>query len=265
MSTLVHTPQFEGPLSLLLYLIRKEEMDIFDIEISLITKQYLDIIKTLQELDLESAGDFVSMAATLIQIKSRMCLPVYSEDGEVLESEDPRAELVQRLLEFERYQKASETLNETHLLGREVFALQKKRVSEIRPEKVSIVVDSDNALHELIRFYWAVQKRAEKFLLRVPNKLKSVAERVSELKALLKVSIQVPLPSLYRREEKGELLMTFLSLLELAKLGAVRLFQADTYSTLYVEATQALGSVQFSQLENYERPSKVEEMNHEPA
>lgn len=87
---LVHTQRFEGPLGLLLHLIRKEEMDIFDINMVEVTRQYLDYIKMMKELDLEVAGDFVSMAATLIYIKSRMLLPQYNEEGEIIETEDPR-------------------------------------------------------------------------------------------------------------------------------------------------------------------------------
>src|SRR5216110_3153130 len=101
MSINIQLPKFEGPLGLLLYLIRKEEMDIFDIKINEITKQYLDYIKLMQELDLEVAGEFVAMASTLIHIKSRMLLPSYDENGEIIENEDPRKELVQRLLEYQ--------------------------------------------------------------------------------------------------------------------------------------------------------------------
>ena len=103
----VHLQQFEGPLDLLLYLIRKEEMNILDINIVEITKTYLDYIKLMKEFDLEVAGEFVAMAATLIHIKSKMLLPQYNENGEVLEIEDPRKELVQKLLEYEKYKEAA--------------------------------------------------------------------------------------------------------------------------------------------------------------
>ena len=101
---LVQLDQFEGPLGLLLYLIRKEEMDIYDIEIHRITSQYLSYIKQLPSLDLEQAGEFCAMAASLIQIKSKMLLPNYDENGEEIEEEDPRKPLVQKLLEYQKYQ-----------------------------------------------------------------------------------------------------------------------------------------------------------------
>jgi hypothetical protein len=112
---------FEGPLDLLLHLIRKNELDIYDIPIALITRQYLDYLKFLKELNLDLVGDFLVMASTLLQIKSRMLLPVEeSEEGEE-EQEDPRAELVRRLIEYQRYRDAGLELGTRELLGREVF------------------------------------------------------------------------------------------------------------------------------------------------
>ena len=122
LSYLVHLQQFEGPLALLLYLIRKEEMDILDINVNDITRQYLDHIRMMKELDLEVAGEFVAMAATLIHIKSKMLLPNYDEKGEVVEtSEDPRKELVQKLLDYQRYQDGAKRLYERPLLNRDLF------------------------------------------------------------------------------------------------------------------------------------------------
>ena len=103
MSINIQLERFEGPLGLLLYLIRKEEMDIFDINVHHITRQYLEYIREMKRLDLEVAGEFVSMASTLIHIKARMLLPQYNEEGEILEDQDPRKELVQKLLEYQIY------------------------------------------------------------------------------------------------------------------------------------------------------------------
>ena len=117
----VRTETFEGPLDLLLYLIKKNEVDIYNIPIAAITRQYLEYIELLKELNLDIAGEFLVMASTLVQIKSRMLLPV-QERGGGHEEEDPRAELVRRLLEYQRYREAAERLSECELLGREVFA-----------------------------------------------------------------------------------------------------------------------------------------------
>src|SRR5689334_12160544 len=97
-------------------------MDIMDIKILEITQQYMEYLKTMRELDLEVAGDFIAMAATLLQIKSRMLLPTYDENGEIIESEDPRRELVQRLLEYQKYQEAAKMLYDRPLLGKDFWA-----------------------------------------------------------------------------------------------------------------------------------------------
>ena len=116
----INLPIFEGPLDLLLYLIRRDELDIWDIPISHITDEYLRYIETLQELNLDLAGDFLVMAATLTQIKSRMLLPtLLSDEGE--EEIDPRQALVERLLVYERFRKAAESLEEGTILGRDIF------------------------------------------------------------------------------------------------------------------------------------------------
>ena len=116
----IQTENFSGPLGLLLYLIRREEMDIFNINIHQITSQYLEYIKTMKKLDLEFAGEFIAMAASLIQIKSKMLLPNYNEDGEEIESEDPRKELVQKLLEYQKYQEAAHQIYQRPLVGRDL-------------------------------------------------------------------------------------------------------------------------------------------------
>ena len=123
----VRTESFEGPLDLLLFLIRKNEVDIYNIPIAAITRQYLEYLELMKELNLDIAGEFLVMASTLVQIKSRMLLPAQEEEAEEAE-EDPRAELVKRLLEYQRYREASERLGECELLGREVFARTQRHI-----------------------------------------------------------------------------------------------------------------------------------------
>ena len=151
MSYRVHLQKFEGPLPLLLYLIRKDEMDIFDINIFEITTQYMDHIRLMKELDLEVAGDFVAMAATLLQIKSRMLLPNYNEDGEIAETEDPRKELVQMLLEYQKFQAAGKNLLKRYLLGRDVFG--RGATYRVEDQTGAVVIEADNALFALIGAY----------------------------------------------------------------------------------------------------------------
>lgn len=256
MSYQIQIQQFEGPLPLLLYLVRKDEMNIFDINIHEITRQYLNYIRWMRELDLEVAGDFIQMAATLIQIKSRMLLPQYNAAGEeVEEPDDPRRELVKKLLELERFQRASTELYALPLLGRDVYVKQtfeKLAGSAEGP----IEIDDENALFGLIQSYRRVIKRASKNLHRVGSRLQSIGQRIGELKEFLKVGERVRLMDLIYVQNAGlpraQLLISFLSVLELAKIGYVKLFQNEPYSDLWVEATADIGDGVLALVEDYD-------------
>ncbi|MEQ1875393.1 MAG: segregation/condensation protein A, partial [Bdellovibrionia bacterium] len=174
----VHLEKFEGPLALLLHLIRKSEMDIYDIEIHKITEQYLGFIKMMKELNLEVAGDFVAMAATLIHIKSKMLLPQYDQDGLPLE-EDPRQELVSRLLEYERFQQAGKNLYGRQLLGREVFARGFKL--EQTAADPTIILD-EGGLFAMIGLYRRALKKIKKNVHVVMEKTQSLSSRILELR-----------------------------------------------------------------------------------
>ena len=236
MSYLVHLQQFEGPLGLLLYLIRKEEMDIFDINVGEITNQYFDYIRQMKELDLEVAGEFVAMAATLIQIKSRMLLPQYNNEGEPIENEDPRKELVQKLLDYQKYQDAAKQLYERPLLGRDVF-LRGTRENLYDSDEGEIIIEEDG-LFSLISAYRKSVKRALKAVHRVKDKVQSIAERVMQIQHKLLVGTRVMLSELIQigdAPRRTQLLVTFLSMLELGRMGYVSLFQTETYGEIYVD------------------------------
>lgn len=274
----VHLNRFEGPLGLLLFLIRKEEMDIMDINIGQITDQYLAYIRNMGSLDLENAGDFVAMAATLIHIKSKMLLPNYKDDEEET-VEDPRKELVQKLLDYQVYKEASAELYARPLLNRDIWIKGAKEPLPEAPED-SIEVD-DNPLFSLILSYRKVVKRVKKAVHHVTGRMQSVASRILEIKVYLKPGSWVSFFELMentrkdmleqkRRREQGEslegeefvsiaegpektkLLITFLSLLELGKIGFVRLFQSDTYGDIHVEALRSVEKDVISQVEEYE-------------
>lgn len=238
---LVHLPHFEGPLPLLLYLIRKEEMDIFNININSITRTYLEHIRLMKELDLEVAGDFVAMAATLIQIKSRMLLPQYNEEGEIVETEDPRKELVQKLIEYQRYQDAGKQLYARPLLNRDVWARGLRE--DLRGGDEGEIIIEDEGLFGLIASYRRAMKKAERLVHRVRAKTQSIAGRVLEIKDRLLVGTRVMLSELLDIGEhpyRHQLLITFLSLLELGRLGFVGLFQNEIYGEIYVEPKKTI-------------------------
>lgn len=251
MSITVQLPKFEGPLGLLLYLIRKEEMDILDINVHEITKQYFDYIKLMKELDLEVAGEFIAMASTLIQIKSRMLLPSYNEQGEIIEQEDPRKELVQKLLEYQKYQEAAKLLYDRPLVGRDVWL---RGTRESLTEKEEEIILEDNALFSLISSYRKALRSVKKKVHQVTAKAQSIASRILEMKDRLIVGQRVTLMELVSatEERSRQVLITFLSLLELGKMGFVRLYQTEAYSDIWVDATKPIETDVLARVEEYD-------------
>lgn len=252
MSLSIHIPQFEGPLGLLLYLIRKEEMDIFDIDVTLITTQYLEYIKKMKQFDLEVAGDFISMAATLIEIKSRMLLPNYNEEGVEEEAVDPRKELVQRLLEYQRFQEASKKLYDRPLLGRDVF--RRGKSDAIHSDEDGEIILDDGGLFTLIAYFRNSVRRVNKAVHRVARKTRSIAARILEIKDRLLVGQRVVLKDLISTVEdmKAELLITFLSCLELGKMGLVTVYQSEVYGDIYLTAKREINRDAVSRVEEYD-------------
>ncbi len=260
----VQLNSFEGPLALLLYLIRKEEMDIMDIDVHLITKQFFEYIKKMKELDLEVAGEFIAMAATLIQIKSKMLLPQYDEDGEVIEDADPRRQLVQKLLEYQMYQEASKNLYDRPLLGRDIW-VRGSRESIEATEDDEVIVE-ENPLYSLIRSYRFVLTNMKKTTHRVVTELQSIAERILEIKTYLEVGKTILFKDLVKTESKvknnttqNQVLITFLSLLELGKLGLVSLFQSEPLGDIYIKARSEISGDVVNDVEDYESIENQEE------
>lgn len=258
----VRLDQFEGPLGLLLYLIRKEEMDIYNIQIHLITSQYLEHIKRMRELDLEVAGDFIAMAATLIHIKSRLLLPQYDENGEPIEAQDdPRKELVQKLVEYQKFQEASKELNQRPLLGRDVWARGMKE--ELPIDDGDIIVD-EGGLFTLISMYRKVVRQIQKNIHTVRAKGQSIAARILELRDRLVPGRRVTLKDLVTPVEwsANKVLITFLSLLELTKMGFTTLFQTEAYSDIFVDTKRDIDRNVIDRVEEYDAqtPEQTEEM-----
>lgn len=247
----IQLPHFEGPLALLLYLIRKDEMDIMDIKIHEITGQYLDYIKMMKELDIEVAGEFIAMAATLIQIKSRMLLPQYDENGEIVETEDPRKELVQKLLEYQKYQEASKLLYERPLVGRDLWLRGRRERLEPKEDEIEI---EESGLFSLITAYRRMVRSAKKRVHKVTAKAQSIASRILEMKDKLLVGVRMTLQELVTSTEDRarQTLITFLSLLELGKLGFVGLSQTEAYSDIWVLGKKPIEDDAISRVEEYD-------------
>lgn len=247
----VQLEQFEGPLALLLFLIRKEEMDIYNIQIHEITKRYLEYIQTMKKLDLEVASEFITMAATLIHIKSRVLLPQYDEAGEEVQ-DDPRKELVQRLVEYQKFQNLSKRLNQRPILGRDLW--RKGIKEDIVLEENQEVELEDSGLFGLISAYRNIVKSAQKRIHRVMQKGQSIASRILEIREFLIPGQRTIMMTLIRPGEltKNKLLVTFLSMLELGKMGFVRVFQSEPYSDIYVETMKPIDGDVVSRVESYD-------------
>jgi len=232
----VHIEEFEGPLDLLLHLIKKNEVDIYNIPIAAITRQYLEYIDLLKELNLDIAGEFLVMAATLLQIKSRMLLPITPEEEEA-EVEDPRAELVRRLLEYQRYREASFELSSRNLLGRDVFArkFDSPEIADLAPREQS----PDVELFELIEAFQRVLARVsvETFHNVVTDGI-SIADRISEVLSLLHEEKTINFDALFSDGMTRDLLVvTFLSILELCKLKLIKITQVESLGSIWLSST----------------------------
>lgn len=226
---------FEGPLDLLLYLIRRQNIDILDIPIAEITHQYVQYIEVMRELQLELAGEYLLMAAMLAEIKSRMLLPRPEADDE--EEEDPRAELVRRLQEYERFKKAAEDIAELPRLERDIFPAQADS-----PERKVVTKLPDVTMKELLIAFHDVLKRAEMFSnLHVQREPLSVRQRMSEILSQVKASSFTDFVDLFDPEEgKMGVAVTFIALLELLKEAVVEVVQSSEFAPLHVRAASSV-------------------------
>ncbi len=228
---------FEGPLDLLLYLIRRQNIDILDIPIAEITRQYTGYIEMMQDMKLELAAEYLVMAAILAEIKSRMLLPRPEPEAE--EEGDPRAELVRRLQEYERFKQAADDLDELPRLERDI-ALASAEVVDDKPIRVPPEVD----LKELLLALRDVIARAELFAQHsIQSEPLSVRERMSRIVQSLKAGEFVRFEDMFDLEE-GRLgaVVTFLALLELLREHLVDLVQQDLFGAIYLRAPGAEAS-----------------------
>jgi segregation and condensation protein A len=230
----VRLDMFEGPLDLLLHLVRKNDVDIRDIQIAVITRQYLDYLKLMKELNLEVAGDFLVMAATLLHIKSRLLLPQDEQQEGEEEELDPRAELVRRLLEYQQYKDAGQVIGARALLGREVFsrACPDPALAAAQNEEGPLEV----SLFELVDAVRLLMARipAESFHDVAPGDSLSIADCINEILSLLQERETVQFDDLVADELTRErVIVTFLALLELCRLKLIRIFQSEQHGSIW--------------------------------
>jgi segregation and condensation protein A len=227
---------FEGPLDLLLHLIRRHEIDIFDIPIAFITKRYLEYLDVMKELNLDLASEYLEMAATLAHIKARMMLPVPEtddEDAAAEEGPDPREELVRQLLEYQKYKTAAEQLAAMPMLGRDTFPTGAIAAAAGEP---------DLANPGLFALLEALQQLFERFdedpAAEISVTRISVSARIHQILDLLHRTRRVTFLELFdEHATRGDVVVSFLAILETTRLGLTRVHQAGVHGEIYVTAT----------------------------
>ncbi len=221
---------FEGPLDLLLYLIKRQNLDILEVPIAEITRQYMDYIGMMEELRLELAAEYLVMAAMLAEIKSRMLLPRPVEEGD---EDDPRAELIRRLQEYERFKRAAEDLDTIPRVGRDVFPV----VLEA-PEKQTLVKPPEVSLQELLMAARDAMARAEMFTHHhIQMEPLSVRERMSSVLSSIDARDFTEFGQLFKREEgRMGVIVSLLAILELIKESLIELVQSEPFAPIYIKA-----------------------------
>jgi segregation and condensation protein A len=228
----VHLDVFEGPLDLLLHLIKKNKLNITDIPIALITEQYLEYLKLMKVLNLDIAGEYLLMAATLLHIKSRLLLPVSSEGEGEEEEGDPRAELIRRLLEYQKYKEAALELEKRPLLDRDVF-IRSAALEKEEPEEERFEV----SLFELLEAFREVLERVKtESVHEVTLEPITLEEKIQEILSFLqKEKRSMAFHALFPEQaSRRTIVVTFLAILELVKMKAVRIFQAAPFETIRI-------------------------------
>jgi segregation and condensation protein A len=229
----VRLDNFEGPLDLLIHLIKKNEVNIYDIPIALIARQYIEYLDLMQELNLDLAGDFLVMAATLIHIKSRMLLPRPDPTQEDPE-EDPRELLVKRLIEHQKYKAAAELLHERETLREAQWIRPDERVAAIAGEEYEPELEVD--LFTLLSAFRDVLERAKKRpRLALPPEQISIEDRIAQLLSRLSETEACGFEDLFGDlNTKSGMIVTFLALLEMIRLKLIRVFQAGAMGAIRI-------------------------------
>lgn len=242
-----HLEQYEGPLDLLLDLIRKQQIDIYDIPIATITSQYLEYMEKAVSLDMELGSEFVYMAATLIQIKSKLLLPRDPELEKISPSEDPRKELVDRLLEHERFKTAAEMLQQKRVIEEAVWS---------NPQIQQFVADDDQpglavSLFDLVKTFQQVLERSKsRPIYEIGKEDVTVPEMIQFLGKLLKGKRKGPISAtdlFERQRSRRAMICLFLAILELVKRQAVQLTQGEAFGDIGLESGEGLSELAASE------------------
>jgi segregation and condensation protein A len=240
-------PTFEGPLDLLLHLLRQHKLDIYDIPIHLVTEQYNQYLDAMTELDLEVAAEYVYMAALLINIKSRMLLP----RDEERETEDPRLELVDRLLEYQRFKSMAEQFAEMDVVRMGVWSRSPTLPPGVEASEIDM---SEVSLFDLLDAFRSVLGRYKENhpkSIELKRMVHKISEKMAELTAQLAAKSPIRLLWYLEGRDRGELIAIFLATLELVRLGGISLRQGQSFSEILIHKTdKEIDPLQFALYDN---------------
>ena len=227
--------EFEGPLDLLLHLIKESKMDIMNIEIEEITKQYMNYLEEQEKMNLEIASEYLVLASELLEIKSKMLLPSYKDENEE-DEEDPREELINRLLEYQAYKEITKVLQEKESLRREIYTKSPENIKNYIDEVKEINIDvSLDDLVEAFKRYLQRKQDNKPLKTKVTVNEISVSSRRHDIKRLLKTKKKVSFFELFPVISKEYVVATFLAILEMAKSQELRITQNDTFDDIICE------------------------------
>jgi segregation and condensation protein A len=237
----VRIENFEGPLDLLLHLIKKNEINIYDIPIAMIAQQYLSYIEAMKELNLTVAGEFLVMAATLLQIKSKMLLPIEESAEDEEDGPDPREELVRRLLEYKTFKEAARQLDTQERMWREIYS-RPVVARETSAESSDDAMLDNIGLFDLVDALQTILDRnpGKKLLEIIPDNL-TVRDRMNAILEALEGQESIGFEALFETScHRLVIIVTFLALLELIRLRTVRVYQAESFGPILVSRTFSL-------------------------
>ena len=230
---------FEGPLDLLLHLIKTSKMDIYDISIEEITKQYLEFIKRMKEMNLDIASEYLVMASELIEMKSRLLLPTSKNEEDDDYEEDPKEKLINRLLEYKKYKDMVDTFKVLEEERKEIFTKEPINLSEYKD--VQTENNGDITLEDLINALNNFLKRKEDEKpkeTKITKKELSVTERTTQIRNILKKKKRVSFFDLFEIKTKEYVVVTFLSILEMAKYGEINIIQENNFNNIIIDVKE---------------------------
>lgn len=231
---IVTIDNFDGPLDLLLHLIKEQDIDIYDIKIEDITKQYLDYIKHMKELNLEIASEYLVMASELIEMKSKMLLPKKREKEEDDYEEDPRELLIERLLAYKRYKEVTSEFKDLELTRKMIFTREPDNLNRYAKEEESIeelgVADLIDAFNNLLK-----RKELDRpIATKITKKELSVADKVNKIKNILRNKKKINFEDIFEVSTKEEVIISFLSVLEMVKKDEILLTQDGNFKNIVI-------------------------------